>query len=199
MQDMYATRFAELKKQNSLEWARIFLESKSETERRDALRGINVHGHSEEQKYNRIGLEDSSLLVRDTAVFFLRGGDQKEFVSKLIKVMATDLSPKVRSSAAVSLSSWYTDGGNDVIQDEAPIVQNMELMLTGLSDPETQWFVVNSFGANPSGPKPLTCRMAKEVRGRVRKALEDVAVEASGYVREHINEALKNTRRCKGE
>ena len=194
--EVYMRRLTEIQEQSLPEWIRIFRETKFESKRREALIAINYGDHPDRQKFNNIGLGDPSPLVRERAVGFL-GGEEKEFVPKKIKAMATDVSQKVRFSAAVSLSHWYTDNGAN--GDATLITRDIDLVLSSLDldYPETMRAVVEILGARESGPTPLPCRMPKNVRARVIKALQNTIKKAHGYASDGLREALDNTSNCK--
>jgi uncharacterized protein len=192
--DVYTRRLSEIQEQSLPEWIRIFRETKSESKRRKALIAINFGDHPDRQKFNNIGLGDPSPLVRERAVGFL-SGDEKEFVPKLIKFMATDASPEIRFTAADSLSHWYTDNGAD--GDATLITRDIDLVLSALDDPQTMRPVVEILGARYSGPTYLPCRMPKNVRSRVIKALQKTIKKAHGYASDGLREALDNTSSCK--
>lgn len=189
-----------------------FLNSKSATERKEALQKINQQTHPERHKYNEIGLRDPSPDVRDIAAWFLRG-EPSHFVPMLINVMANDSDTKVRASAGYSLTHFYTDNGSKGDLYIKPLEDNLDKLLIGLKRVETVRSVVEILGSKYTGGSFAPCFMSDKNREKVLKAirnqLQTIRLQADEWKKgraswsnelneadHEINRAIENLDKC---
>lgn len=149
-----------------------FLNGKTGAEREDALHKINLQIHPERDKYNELGLRDTSPDVRETAASFLRGNPD-HFVPMLISVIAHDADSSVRASAGYSLSHFYTDNGADGYLYITPLEKGLDELLSGLRNTETLRSIVNILGERYTGESVAPCYMSVENRKKVILALKE--------------------------
>ena len=116
-------------------------------------------------------LADPSADVRRLAAYRLRGN---AFVASLIRILSTDPDLYVRQSAAISLSHWITDNGQETCTAVEEATGHLDQLLRGLEDDATAQHVIEVLGGRPSGGKPLACCMPEEAKARVRVALTEL-------------------------
>ena len=144
-------------------------------------------------------LADSSPKVRNVAAYGLRGD---AYVSKLIGTLVTDPELLVRQTAAISLSHWITDNGQDTCTSHREVTKHLDPLLEGLKDDATAPHVVAILGGRYSGEKPLPCCMSARARSRVVAALREIEASppkhtiASFWSSAIPAEALQNISEC---
>lgn len=148
-------------------------------------------------------MKDSSPKVRKFVASFTYIFDES-YLPLVIQLMTSDPDPTVRQSAAMSLSSFITDGEADHCNSVNTIVRHLDEILLGLDDGETSDSVIQILGGRYAGDTPLPCCMATNFKDRVIKVLqahENVQPTHStnsgwSWNSDSVLDALKNIREC---
>ncbi len=123
---------------DSKDWVVIFTNIKIDEERAVALRNINNQDHPDRQKYNEVGLRDSSSKVRGFAASFYYT-ELDKLTPTLLKIIASDPSQQVRFSAARNLSCQFTCNGAEYTDEDIRALEdNFPLIESSLRNTETE-------------------------------------------------------------
>lgn len=123
---------------DSKDWVVIFMNGKIVDERAIALRNINNQDHPDRQKYNEIGLRDSSSEVRQRAASFYHT-ELDKLTPILSKIIANDPNQQVRFSAASNLSCQFTCNGAEYTDEDIRALEdNLPLVESALRNTETE-------------------------------------------------------------
>src|SRR5512145_323577 len=149
-----------------------FRNGKTTLQRKQALHEMNLQCYPDRNKYNIIGLKDSSAEVRSIAALFLRG-KPNHFIPLLIDAMINDPNADVRYSAAFNLSECYTSDDSSGKQHIEPLENNLDKLLIGLKNPQIGIYVANILGLSTTSTSVSSCHMSNNNRKKILKVLND--------------------------
>lgn len=123
---------------DSKNWVVVFMNSKIDEERAIALRNINNQERPDRQKYNEIGLLDSSSKVRSFAASFYNT-ELNKLTPILLKIIASDPDQQVRFSATMNLTCQFTCNGTEYTdEDIRALEENLPLVESGIRTTENE-------------------------------------------------------------
>ena len=165
------------------DWAAIFVNSKIGDERANALQNINALDLPDGQKYNEIGLHDSSPKVRGTAAYSYHT-ELDTLTPILLKIITGDPDPEVRSSAAANLSCQFSCNGADYqTKDVRAFESELSLIPLTLRDEEIGKAMLEILDS-------IWCDMSKKSQKSITKLLRS---DLSTKIKIEGGEEIDNT------
>jgi len=157
-----------------------FLNGKTGKDRKDALNTINAQDKPDRQKYNKLGLKDSSPEVRATAAYSLNL-KLAELTPILLTVITGDTDPEVRLHAALNLHRQFCYGGDYEPKDAEVLVSDLPMLEKAIRNEDAGRYVVEILDQiwcdiPENSRKPITSVLASKLPyGHDTVGIDDLA------------------------